>query len=312
MIARLAALALGLCLAAGGVARAQDAVVLEGTLKDVAARGTLRVGYRRNSVPFAFLNKGGQPVGFSVELCRGIAVDVARLLNRDLVEPDAPAWQTGVRLVFVAVGADERIPKVTSGEIDLECGSTTATAERAKSVAFSPVFCLAGTKLLVPAEAADAGRIASYRDLAGKAVAVSTGTTNAEAVRRLAGSVGPPIAVAEAPSVDAAFELLQTGKAAALASDDILLYGLAASRPEARLRVVGDYLSFEPYAIMYRRNDPAFAALVRSSFERMAREGVLSRGYGRWFLDKLPNGETLNLPMGAQLAEMYRALGQPD
>ena len=69
---------------------------------------------------------------------------MARVLNRDLLEVDAPAWQTGVRIVYVPVAADERLPKVISGAIDLECGSTTANAERAKTVAFSPIFFLAG------------------------------------------------------------------------------------------------------------------------------------------------------------------------
>jgi len=71
-------------------------------------------------------------------------------------------------------------------------------------------------------------------------------------------------------------------------------------------------LSYEPYAIGFRRDDPDFAALVRDSFTRMAGEGVLSRLYGRWLVDRLPNGETLNVPMSPPLAEMYRALGQPD
>ena len=89
-------------------------------------------------------------MGFSLDLCHGIAEDVARTLNRDLLEADAPAWQTGVRIVYVPVTADARLPKVISGALDLECGSTTANAERARTVAFSPVFFLAGTKLMVP------------------------------------------------------------------------------------------------------------------------------------------------------------------
>ena len=92
-----------------------------------------------------------------------------------------------------------------------------------------------------------------------------------------------------------------------------LLPGFIATRPDGkRFRVVGDYLSYEPYAIVLRRNDAAFADLVRTSFERMASEGTLSRLYTRWLVDRLPNGDTLNVPMSSHLAEMYRALGQPD
>ena len=245
-------------------------------------------------------------------MCHGIAEDVARTLNRDLLEPDAPAWQTGVRIVYVPVAADERLPKIVSGAIDLECGSTTANAERARTVAFSPIFFLAGTKLMVPLVDGRAA-VSSYRDLAGRTVVVGDGTTNAEVIRRLADRVSPPITVTEAPGLDAAYTVLAAGKADAFASDDILLSGFIATRPDGkRFRVVGDYLSYEPYAITLRRDDPAFADLVRSSFERMASEGTLSRLYTRWLVDRLPNGEMLNVPMSPHLAEMYRVLGQPD
>jgi glutamate/aspartate transport system substrate-binding protein len=292
--------------------RAEEGELLTGTLKTIHDRGTILIGYRQNSLPFSFLNKAGQPVGFSLDLCHGIAEDVARTLNSDLLEPDAPAWQVGVRTVYVRVTASERLPKLVSGAIDLECGSTTANVERARTVAFSPVFFLAGTKLMVPL--AD-GRptMSSYRELAGRTVVVGEGTTNAEVMRRLAERVSPPIIVTETPGLDAAYALLAAGKADAFASDDILLSGFIATRPDgSRFRVVGDYLSYEPYAIALRRDDPDFAALVKASFERMASEGTLNRLYTRWLVDRLPTGETVNLPMSPHLAEMYRALGQPD
>ncbi len=296
-----------LALIASG-ARAEDGAPLTGTLKTIEARGTILVGVRDTAIPFAFRNKAGEPVGFSVDVCRGIASDVAAMLNRDLLEPDAPTWQTGLRVAFVTVSADARIPSILSGAIDLECGSTTANAERAKVVAFSPVFFLAGTKLLAPLQGP-----AAYTDLAGRRVAVGTGTTNAVVMRRLSGTVTPPIAVVEAPDLDAAFDMLAAGKAEAMASDDILLAGLAATRPDGRrFAIIGDYLSYEPYAVMLRRDDPAFAELVRGSFQRMAADGTLATRYRRWFTDRLPGGETLGLPMSAQLTEMYRALGQPD
>jgi glutamate/aspartate transport system substrate-binding protein len=304
-----------LLLAAGwacNCARAEEGAVLSGTLKTINDRGTILIGYRDSAPPFSFLNKAGQPVGFSLDLCHGIAEDVARTLNRDLLEPDAPIWQTGVRIVFVPVAADERLPKITSGAIDLECGSTTANAQRAQTVAFSPIFFLAGTKLLVPLVE---GRplVASYRALAGRTIVVGAGTTNAAVIERLAGSVSPPITVAQVPGLDAAYAMLASGKADAFASDDILLSGFIATRPDGRrFSIVGDYLSYEPYAIALRRDDPAFADLVRDSFGRMASEGTLSRLYTRWLVDRLPNGETLNVPMSPHLAEMYRALGQPD
>ena len=306
----LTVLLLTLALASG--ARAQDDGLLTGTLKTIRDRGSILLGYRDSAPPFSFLNPGRQPIGFSLDLCHGIAEDVARALNRDLLEADAPAWQTGVRIVYVPVAADERLPKIISGAIDLECGSTTANAEREKRVAFSPIFFLAGTKLLVPLLN---GRpaIASYRALAGHTVVVGSGTTNAAALHRLAATVSPPVTVTEVPSLDAAYAMLAAGKADAFASDDILLSGFVATHPDGtRFGITGDYLSYEPYAIGFRRDDPGFADLVHDSFARMATEGTLNRLYTRWLMDRLPTGERLNVPISPQLAEMYRALGQPD
>ena len=210
------------------------------------------------------------------------------------------------------VAADERLPKIISGAIDLECGSTTANAERARTVAFSPVFFLSGTKLMVPLKPDGAG-VASYRDLAGRTVVVGTGTTNAEVMRRLADQASPPIKVVEAPNLDAAYEMLVAGKADAFASDDILLAGYIATRPEAGTSASwATTCPYEPYAITLRRDDAAFADLVKASFARMASEGALSRLYVRWLVHRLPTGETLGVPMSPYLTEMYRALGQPD
>jgi glutamate/aspartate transport system substrate-binding protein len=214
-----------------------------------------------------------------------------------------------VRIIYVPVASDERLSKVISGAVDLECGSTTATAERAKTVAFSPVFFLAGTKLLVRK---DSG-IGSYRDLGGKTVVASAGTTNGDVMKRLAARGAPAFEVVQAPDLPAAYDMLAAGKAAAFASDDILLSGMIATRADGKQFVVaGDYLSFEPYAIMLRRDDPDFADLVKRSFERMASEGRLHALYNRWLTKQLPTGENLDLPISPQLAEMYRVLGEPD
>ncbi len=308
-LGRLALVALCLAPAVDQRARAEEGAVLTGTLQAIRQRGAVRIGYRDSAPPFAFLNKAGQPVGFSLDLCRGIAADIASALSSDLLEPGAAAWQQGIRMVPVPVTAEARLPKLVSGEIDLECGSTTATDQRARIVAFSPVFFLAGTKLMVPG----GSPIASYRDLGGKTVVVGGGTTNADVLRRLSAQAAPPFTVAEAPDLAAAYAMLGSGHADAFASDDILLSGLIATQPDGRrFRVVGDYLSYEPYAITLRRDDPAFSGLVRQSFERMAQQGTLTALYNRWLTQPLPTGAALNLPMSAHLAEMYRVLGSPD
>jgi len=306
LLGRLALMAC--CLASAG-AGAEEGAPLSGTLQTIQQRGSVLIGYRESALPFSFLNKAGQPVGFSLDLCRGIAADIAQALNRELLEPDAAAWQQGIRVVLVPVAADARLPKLVSGEIDLECGSTTANEQRARTIAFSPVFFLAGTKLMVPG----GSPIASYRDLGGKTVVVGAGTTNADVLHRLAAEATPAFTVAETPDLAAAYAMLTSGRADAFASDDILLSGFIATQPDGqRFRIAGDYLSYEPYAIGLRRDDPAFSGLVRQSFERMAQQGTLTALYNRWLNDRLPNGETMNLPMSPHLSEIYRSLGSPD
>jgi len=305
LLCGLALMALGLATGA----RAEEGAVLTGTLQAVQQRGAVLIGYRESAPPFAFLNRAKQPVGFSLDLCRGIAADIAQKLNRDLLEPGAADWEQGIRIALVPVAADARLPKLVSGEIDLECGSTTATEERARTIAFSPVFFLAGTKLMVPGSSP----IASPRDLAGKIVVVGAGTTNADVMRRLSAQAAPPFTVTEAPDLASAYAMLAVGRADAFASDDILLAGLIATQPDGqRFRIADEYLSFEPYAIALRRDDPAFSSLVRQSFERMAQEGRLTALYNRWLTEPLPTGVSLNLPISPHLAEMYRALGSPD
>src|SRR5262249_46325933 len=148
-------------------------------------------------------------------------------------------------------------------------------------------------------------RIASWRDLGGKTVAASAGTTNFDVMKRLAARAAPAFEVIGAPDLPAAYDMLAAGKAAAFASDDILLSGMIATRSDGKqFRLVGEYLSFEPYAIAFRRDDPDFADLVKRSFERMAADGKLHALYNRWLTKQLPTGENLNLPISPQLAEM--------
>ncbi len=306
------ALATWVCFATVGPAVADEAV-LSGTLKTIHDRGTILIGYRENTVPFAFKNKAGQPVGFSVDLCHGIAEEVARRLNRELIEADAPSWQQGVRIAYVPVSSDARLPMVISGAIDVECGSTTSNNERAKTVAFSPIIFLAGVKIAVPLAPAGGKAASSYRDLAGRKLAVATGTTTDTVVKALASKVAPPIEVVEQPSVDAAYSMLASASVDAIASDDILLTAQLADHPEgSKYGVIGDYLSFEPYAIMYRKDDADFTDVVRSSFGAMASSNYLASTYQKWFQSTLPNGENLRLPMSAQLTELYRSLGESD
>src|SRR5277367_4459004 len=280
-------------------AAAQDGNVgaLSGTLKKIKETGTITLGYRESSLPFSYLNKRQQPIGYSLDLCGEIA--------------DAAAAELGIeiKVAFAPVTAADRLQKVQSGAVDLECGSTTSNLQRQKLVAFSPVFFVAGTKLMVPGASA----IASYRDLAGKTVVVTAGTTNEAALRTLSDKQKLGVNFVTARDHSESLALLVAGKADAFATDDVLLYGFIATEPSAHgMKVVGEYLSYDPYGLGFRRDDPDFAALVERTFVRMAGESRLTELYDKWFLRRLPTGETLNLPMSPQLSEMFRVLGAPE
>ena len=278
-------------------AGAQDVARLSGTLAKIRASGTIVLGVRDSAMPFSYRLPDGSPAGYAVALCQELVDDVSAELDN---QP--------VGIVYRTVTAEDRIDRVVSGDVDIECGSTTRTKQRQERVAFSPVFFVAGTRLLV----SRASPIQSYRDLGGRTVVVTSGTTNEAAMRELVDRLAVHATIVTAPDHSESFAMLRAGKADAFATDDVLLAALAATPAGEGYHVVGNFLSYEPYGLMYRKDDPAFAAVVERSFRRMAEAGGLSELYARWLMQRLPTGETLNMPMSVELAEMFRMLGQPD
>ncbi|MBL8668133.1 MAG: amino acid ABC transporter substrate-binding protein [Rhodospirillales bacterium] len=271
---------------------------LTGTLAKVARTGTITLGYRENALPFSFLGPAGQPIGYSLDLCREIVNEIADELGSDQIN-----------IVLRPVTPAGRIPKLTAGEIDLECGSSTNTLARRREVAFSPIIFVAGTRLMVERSAS----IRSLRDLRGKTVVVTTGTTNEAAVRSLSEKQGLDIKLITTADHDQSFAAFREGKAEAFATDDVLLYGLIAkSGTQKDYKVVGDLLSYEPYGLMFRKDDPDFAAIVERTFRRLAKSRELVWTYNAWFLRPLPSGERLGIPMSPQLTEIFHTLGLPE
>jgi glutamate/aspartate transport system substrate-binding protein len=299
--ARLALFALLLAvtpaIAPAAAAEEETTEALSGTLKHIHDTKVVTLGYRESSIPFSYSIKGSPPIGYSIDLCNEIVDEISNTLGLEIA------------VAYKSVTSETRIPLLLSGAIDLECGSTTSNFERKKQVAFSPVFFVAGTKLLVK----DGSGIESYRDLKGKSVAVTAGTTNEAAVRAISDRQKLGIEIVKGSDHAQSFALLQDGKVAAFATDDVLLYGLLATdKNAAGYRVVGDYLSYDPYGLMFRKNDPAFAELVERRFLALAQSREIVQLYDRWFLKRLPGGERLGLPMSPQLEEIFRVLGVPE
>jgi glutamate/aspartate transport system substrate-binding protein len=194
---------------------------------------------------------------------------------------------------------------VVQGKIDLECGSTTANAERGKQVAFSPLMFVAGTKLMVP----KASTISAPKDLQGKTVVVTKGTTNEQAMHALDKKFALALNIVVSPDHEQSYQMLVDGKADAFATDDILLYGLIARhKSQDKFKVTGDYLSYDPYGIMYRKGEPQLTAVVERAFRKLGSNHDLLPLYNKWFISRLPTGEKMNVAISPQLEEAFKVL----
>jgi glutamate/aspartate transport system substrate-binding protein len=287
--------ALALLLVAGAaLAQSEDTPVeLTGTLAKVRAASAITIAYRESSAPFSYLSAKNEPIGYSIELCRKLAEAIGEAVGRDLA------------LKWLAVTSETRTEAITSGRADLECGSTTNNLERQKQVAFSPVIFVAGTKLLVKR----GSPVRSYRNLAGKTVVVTAGTTNEQAMQEIARRFKIDFKIIKQKDHAQSYEQVESGKADAFATDDVLLYGLLAQhKAQKQYQVVGEFLSYDPYGIMFRKGDTQLAELVKRAFHDLAEDGEIERQYKRWFLQRLPGGQSLDLPMSPQLESLIRAM----
>jgi glutamate/aspartate transport system substrate-binding protein len=267
---------------------------LSPTLAAIKSRHTVHLGYRESSPPFSFLDQANRPIGYSLELCEAVVEEIG-------VEVDDP----NLKIEYVKVTSDDRIPAVVQGKIDLECGSTTANAERAKQVAFSPLMFVAGTKLMVAKDSA----ISAPKDLQGKTVVVTKGTTNEQAMHAVDKKFNLGLKIVTASDHEQSYQMLVDGKADAFATDDILLYGLIARhKSQDKFHVVGDYLSYDPYGIMFRKGEPQLTAVVERTFRKLGSNHDLVPLYNKWFVSRLPTGERMNVAISPQLEDAFKAL----
>lgn len=258
------------------------------TLKKVADSNKITVSYREASVPFSYLIGSTKAVGFSVDLTEAIVDDVRKKLKKPNLE-----------VAYMPVTSQNRIPLLANGTYDLECGSTTNNSTRAKDVAFSINHFYTGTRLLVKKSSG----IKNYADLAKKTVASTTGTTNAQVIRKYSTEKNLDMQLILGKDHDDSLLLVENDRAVAFAMDDILLFGLMAnSKNPASLEVVADSLQVEPYACMLRKDDPEFKKLVDGTITRLMKSGEFTKMYDKWFMSPItPKGMNLNLPMSEQL-----------
>lgn len=263
------------------------------TLKKIKDTGVIKVGHRDASVPFSYLDDQQKPIGYGVDICM-------KIVDRVKAELKMP----NLKVEFVPVTSQTRIPILMGGNIDVECGSTTNSVERQKQVDFAPTYFVTGTKIIVKKSSG----IKGYDDLKGKTVVFTQGTTNERAMK--AYNDEKKLGINFLPSKDHAesFLSVQTDRAAAFPMDDILLYGLkAGAKNPDDFVVVGEFLSDDPYAIMMRRDDPAFKKVVDNAVTALYKSGEINAIYKKWFESKIPpKGINLNFPMSEGLKEAIK------
>ena len=265
------------------------------TLAKIAESGKITLAYRESSVPFSYLDGPNKPIGFAVEMSNAVVEAVKKKLNKP-----------NLQVQLMAVTSQNRIPLITNGTVDLECGSTTNNTARGKDVSFAVNHFYTGTRLLVK----KSSKIKDYADLAKKTVASTTGTTNALVMRKYNTEKNLDMNIVLGKDHADAFLLVESDRAVAFAMDDILLFGLIAnSKNPADYEVVGESLQVEPYACMVRKDDPKFKALVDGVINDMMKSGAFTKLYNKWFMEPIPpRNQAIGLPMSKELEDNLKAM----
>ena len=261
---------------------------LTGTLKKIKDSGAITLGHRESSVPFSYYDDKQQVIGYSIDLCYRIVDAVKKELKLD---------ELAVKLDPVT--SSTRIPLMANGTIDLECGSTTNDLDRQKQVAFAVTDYITAVKFV----SKKAANFKTVDDLKGKTVVSTSGTLNIKVITELNAKRNLNLNIIAVQDHAEAFLMVETDRAAAFVMDDILLYGfVAGAKAPGDYVVSADPLLIEPYAIMLRRDDPAFKKVADNTLIGLFKSGEIHVLYANWFTQPVPpKGINLNVPMSDTL-----------
>jgi glutamate/aspartate transport system substrate-binding protein len=263
---------------------ALPAAAQEGTLKKIKDSGSITIGHRDASIPFSYYDDKQQPVGYAMDLCLRIA---------DAVKTELKMPKLDVK--YQLVTSANRIPLMANGTIDLECGSTTNNLARQEQVWFTITHFVTANRWVAKKSA----NLKTLQDLKGKTIVSTAGTTNIKQITEINGQQNLGMNIISANGHPEAFQMVETGRAAAFVMDDILLYSLAAqSRSPAEYAISPEALSVEPYGIMVRKGDAAFKKVVDGAMANIYKSGQINAIYEKWFQKPIPpKGLNLNIPM---------------
>ncbi len=258
------------------------------TLQKIKESGSVTMGVRESSGVLSYTLGNGKYVGYHVELCEHVLGDVQKQLGLSKLD-----------IKYQPVTSQNRIPLVSNGTVDIECGSTTNNMSRQKEVSFAVTTFVEEVRMAVKANSG----ITSISQLAGKKVATTTGTTSVQTLRKHERANGVNFDEVFGKDHADSFLLLESGRADAFVMDGSLLAGLIArSKTPADYKVAGEVLSVEPIAIMIRKDDPAFKKAVDDSLKAMMKSGELAKVYDKWFMQPTPPSNVkMNMPMSEVL-----------
>ena len=259
------------------------------TLEKIQQQGKVTIGVRESSAPMAYaLGSHAQFVGYHVELCEKV---LARIVPQAKIE-------------YMAMTAQNTLPLVQNGTVDMGCGPTTNNLSRQKQVSFAVTTYVSEVRMAVRADSP----ITSFKQLDGKTVAASAGTTAVQLLRKFSKDHDVNLPTQLGKDHFESFMMLEAGRAEAFVLDDNLLAGVIANSKDPQgYKIVGEVLGSEPIALLFRKDDPSFKKAVDDALVSMMKSGEVAQIYDKWFVQPIPpKNMSLNLPMGDTLKQLLQ------
>jgi glutamate/aspartate transport system substrate-binding protein len=261
------------------------------TIKKIKDTGKVVIGHRESSIPISYL-ADGKPVGYALDVCSAIVDE----LKKELKMPE-------LKVEYKPVTSATRIPEIQAGNIDMECGTTTNSKKRQEQVNFSTNYYVTEVRMVVK----KGSNVKEIKDLDGKAVVTTTGTTSDKYIKQ--GEQAAKVNVTNVFGKDHAdsFAQVESGAAAAFFMDDNILAGLiATSKTPNDFQIVGPILSTEPYGVMLNKGDAAMKKIADTAVTNFIKSGAAEKSYAKWFQSPIPpKGINMNWKMNETMKKAF-------
>jgi glutamate/aspartate transport system substrate-binding protein len=239
----------------------------EGTLQQIKESKEIRIGYRETEPPMSFLGKDGQPVGYSIDICKNIVTALENKIDAD------------IKVTYVPVTSESRFSALTDEKIDILCGSTTNTLARREYVDFTQITFVTGAALMTL-------KSSNLNDLASlnrKKIGVVVDTTTVDVLYNFLDASKTKARVVRVGSASEGIAKLRDGTIDAFSADQVVLIGLATTTDDAaKFEISSGVFSYEPFALAVRRNDADFRLVADRVISFLYRSGQILPIYEKW------------------------------